>query len=164
MALQAPPQTGTAPSYGASSTVTDLSHGETRNPSRAAIETAACLVLSVNGSDLAEVPLIRRHVRAFLAPRCAIGITLDNALLVASELLTNAVVHALPPVILHVHCDNETDGLRIEVSDSGARHASGTSEADDEHGRGLEIVAALCVRHGAYTHTQGATYWAEVRP
>jgi hypothetical protein len=165
MAPQASPQTGTVTSYGASSTVTDsLSCEEPRNLDRAAFETAACLVLSVNGADLAEVPLVRRDVCTFLTPRCATGGMLDAALLVTSELLTNAVVHALPPVILHIHCNNETNGLRIEVSDSGPRHASDVSEPDDEHGRGLEIVAALCVRHGTYAHTQGATYWAEVHP
>lgn len=162
MAPQASPQTGTATTLRTSSTVANQVAGhEPRHRDRAAIETAACMVLSVSSTDPAEVPLIRRHVRAFLTPRCRADSTLDTALLVTSELFTNAMIHALPPTILHIHCDHQT-GLRIEVSDSGTRRAPGASEPDDEHGRGLDIVAAVCARHGTYTHTHGATYWAEV--
>lgn len=41
---------------------------------------------------------------------------LDDAALVVSELVTNALVHGAPPVMLMLNCDND---LIIEVADAG---------------------------------------------
>ncbi|MGW0320001.1 ATP-binding protein, partial [Streptomyces flavidovirens] len=65
-------------------------------------------------------------------------VTMD-ALVVVSELLTNALVHALPPATLRlswVRVD-ERRALRVEVSDAGPSLPAdgGTSPDPDEHGR-----------------------------
>ncbi|MFF2809091.1 ATP-binding protein [Streptomyces sp. NPDC058000] len=43
----------------------------------------------------------------------------DDALLVISELVTNAVTHALPPAVLRLSSADRQRGLRIEVTDGG---------------------------------------------
>ncbi|MBQ0864275.1 ATP-binding protein [Streptomyces smyrnaeus] len=102
--------------------------------------------------------------------------TVDDAVLLLSELTTNAVVHTrcLPDAELVCRAalaPRETPTaalLRIEVHD----HAEGDdrpqlkdSEAADESGRGLCIVAALAADWGVRpsTVTDGNTVWATLR-
>ncbi|WP_331747573.1 ATP-binding protein (plasmid) [Streptomyces sp. NBC_00853] len=87
----------------------------------------------------------------------------DQALLVVSELVTNAVEHALPPVVLRL--EQRTDTLRIEVEDGGPAPADGAwSPACDpeEHGRGGRIVAQLATACGTRALPRGATHWADL--
>ncbi|WP_254885979.1 ATP-binding protein [Streptomyces sp. NA02950] len=92
---------------------------------------------------------------------------LEDALMVISELITNAVLHALPPAVLRL-CSSETDGcrtLRIEVTDGGpAPRAEQVGEGiePDEHGRGIGIVSALSSCHGTRVGCSGVTRWAEL--
>lgn len=109
----------------------------------------------------------RRAVRDAL---CAWGVAediTDTAVLVLSELTTNALIHAHPApgreigvrVTLRAEC------LRIEVSDAGTgRPRPRTAQADDETGRGLALVAALTTRQGVCPrrHGIGKTVWAEL--
>ncbi|MFE6281671.1 SpoIIE family protein phosphatase [Streptomyces sp. NPDC057877] len=79
--------------------------------------------------------------------------------LIVSELVTNAIRYAHPPIRLRLLRDTR---LTCEVSDASAtaprlRHARST----DEGGRGLFLVAQLAHRWGArYTHN-GKIIWAE---
>jgi hypothetical protein len=88
-----------------------------------------------------------------------------DSLLVISELVTNAVEHALSPIVLHLR-PTVTDGrpgVRIDVVDGGLAPVSGRSAADcpaDEHGRGHTIVAALTARSGTRPTRAGAAHWA----
>jgi anti-sigma regulatory factor (Ser/Thr protein kinase) len=82
-----------------------------------------------------------------------------EAQLVVSELVTNAVCHALPPVALHlvVHTAPSADGptparpgsLHIRVTDGGPDLRRTDSRPADEHGRGTDIVSVLSSRHGS---------------
>ena len=87
---------------------------------------------------------------------------LDDALLVASELATNAVLHAQSTCRLRLVLGPRT--LRIEVSDAGI----GTPEPQpvsftEEHGRGLLLVAALSTAWGLETSSRlGKSVWAEL--
>ncbi|MFD8521089.1 SpoIIE family protein phosphatase [Streptomyces capillispiralis] len=92
----------------------------------------------------------------------------DDALLVASELVTNAVVHAGTEVRLTCALDEETGALVVEVAD---RHPSraprgGEPEAPahdaPEFGRGLRLVAALCEAWGITYRTGTKTVWARL--
>ncbi|WP_406205135.1 ATP-binding protein [Streptomyces decoyicus] len=88
-----------------------------------------------------------------------------SVLLVVSELVTNAVEHAQPPLALHLYRENT--GLRVWVglTDGGpsARAGAWTSScAHDEHGRGLTIIEALAAAHGADSHAGGTTHWARL--
>ncbi|KOV74786.1 hypothetical protein ADL00_00230 [Streptomyces sp. AS58] len=88
----------------------------------------------------------------------------DHVLLVVSELVTNAVEHATPPVVLHL--DLLGDGvMHIRVDDGGRSAEEGewtSSCAPDEHGRGQHILDVLTLDHGTHDCRHGATHWARV--
>ncbi|MDQ0579429.1 SpoIIE family protein phosphatase [Streptomyces rishiriensis] len=79
--------------------------------------------------------------------------------LIVSELVTNAVRYAAPPIRLRMLLDSR---LTCEVSDASStaprlRHARIT----DEGGRGLFLVAQLAHRWGARYTADGKIIWAE---
>ncbi|MCF4136859.1 serine/threonine-protein phosphatase [Streptomyces sp. Tue 6430] len=79
--------------------------------------------------------------------------------LVVSELVTNAIRHAVPPIRLRLLRDAR---LTCEVCDASStaprlRHARST----DEGGRGLFLVAQLAHRWGARYTPGGKIIWAE---
>ncbi|MFD3330312.1 ATP-binding protein [Streptomyces sp. NPDC058701] len=89
--------------------------------------------------------------------------TAHNLRLVVSELVTNALLHAAPPVVLHLRHEPQTRHLWVSVTDGGASRAADREPvADDEHGRGLFIVAAVADDTGAETAASGSTYWARL--
>ncbi|WP_416976759.1 ATP-binding protein [Streptomyces sp. T028] len=120
---------------------------------------------------LAPVPgavaAVRRRVGEVLADWKVSEDIVDDSLLVVSELLTNAIVHALPPAELRLSW-TRGDGpgtLRVEVTDAGPALVPGQTRADidpDEHGRGEQIVHALAARHGKRVHSGGVTRWADL--
>jgi PAS domain S-box-containing protein len=79
--------------------------------------------------------------------------------LVVSELVTNAIRHAQPPVQLRLIHDTT---LICEVSDGGstAPHLR-RARTYDEGGRGLLLVAQLTQRWGTRQSATGKTIWAE---
>ncbi|MCF3135973.1 ATP-binding protein [Streptomyces olivochromogenes] len=113
------------------------------------------------------VSALRRQVRALLDDWRVSPEIVDDSLLVVSELLTNAIMHAVPPAELRLSWDRR-DGLstlRIEVTDGGPVLAPGQSLLGidpDEHGRGESIVHALATRHGIRVHPGGVTRWADL--
>ncbi|WP_225320772.1 ATP-binding protein [Streptomyces luteolifulvus] len=123
---------------------------------------AGYLVLMGTGAE--DVSRIRRLAHNFLARLHVPPSACDDALLIISELVTNAVVHALPPAALRVRC-TRWGALRIEVTDGGPQPPLPShTDPRDEHGRGMYIVAALATCHGTVTHERGATRWAELCP
>ncbi|MFJ4616655.1 SpoIIE family protein phosphatase [Streptomyces sp. NPDC088812] len=79
--------------------------------------------------------------------------------LIVSELVTNAIRHAEPPIRLRLLRDGH---LTCEVADASStaprlRHARST----DEGGRGLFLVAQLAHRWGARYTAEGKIIWAE---
>ncbi|MEV7689747.1 ATP-binding protein [Streptomyces bungoensis] len=117
------------------------------------------------GAD--AVSALRRWARAVLADWSVAEAVAEDALLVVSELLTNAVVHALPPAVLRLSWDGRAGRgtLRVEVTDAGPARPAGQPPAGidpDEHGRGEEIVHALAERHGVRVHPGGITRWADL--
>ncbi|MGW7526417.1 ATP-binding protein [Streptomyces sp. NPDC054783] len=90
--------------------------------------------------------------------------TCDSAALVISELVTNAIVHtASSRVVCELHDHDDT--VRIAVRDEGCApgepHPS-PQRPDEEHGRGLLLVDALCRAWGAQEHGAGLLVWAEL--
>jgi len=114
------------------------------------------------------VSAVRHRIRQILTDwNLATDIT-EDVLLVASELLTNAIVHALPPATLALS-RSEVDrcrAVRVEVTDMGPVSPPGLSASaldPDEHGRGLAIVTALATRCGVHVHPAGTSRWAELQ-
>ncbi|MGW7825087.1 ATP-binding protein [Streptomyces puniciscabiei] len=106
--------------------------------------------------------LAREALQAWGVGECCV----DSVLLVVSELVTNAVEHALPPVMLHLaQPDHEQGRLRVAVVDGGPSDRPGDWVAScepDEHGRGSLIVTTLATGHGATTHAGNSTPWADL--
>ncbi|PZT75015.1 MULTISPECIES: SpoIIE family protein phosphatase [unclassified Streptomyces] len=126
----------------------------------------------------------RRFVTAALAEWTALGLPAavgfserlsDDAAVIVSELVTNAVVHAGTTVELHFRLEEATEdeasALILEVSD---QHPARTVRGDHGHsaaeaagapadyGRGLEIVAALAERWGITYRAGAKTVWARL--
>ncbi|MFE2062581.1 ATP-binding protein [Streptomyces sp. NPDC059467] len=110
---------------------------------------------------------VRRRAGAALAAWKVSPEIVEDALLVVSELLTNAIVHALPPAVLRLSWirDAGFGTLHIEVTDAGPARTAGQPPEGidpDEHGRGEEIVHALATRHGIRVRPGGFTRWADL--
>ncbi|MEU9229568.1 SpoIIE family protein phosphatase [Streptomyces massasporeus] len=87
--------------------------------------------------------------------------TRDNALLLVSELVTNAVRFAEGPVT--VRLIRAGHGLLCEVGDSGnGRPRLRRGDLLDNGGRGLSIVHRLTTRWGVRWTDTGKVVWAEV--
>lgn len=106
----------------------------------------------------------RRLARARLTGWSVCADTCDTAVLVISELVTNAIVHtASSRVVCELHDHDDT--VRIAVQDEGCApdepHPS-PQRPEEEHGRGLLLVEALCQAWGAQEHGSGLLVWAEL--
>ncbi|MFF2808175.1 ATP-binding protein [Streptomyces sp. NPDC058000] len=89
----------------------------------------------------------------------------DSVLLTVSELVTNAVEHARPPLHFGLSRDPGTQRVHIEVFDGGPATTEGdwaASGTPDEHGRGLKIVEHLTAAHGDREEPGRAVHWADV--
>ncbi|HTY71529.1 MAG TPA: ATP-binding protein [Actinomycetes bacterium] len=87
----------------------------------------------------------------------------DVAVLLVSELVTNAIRHGRPPILLRAY--RQGPGLRVEVSDA-ERHSPVTARtaAGDvpDGGRGLLLVEGLSDRWGWSSTGLGKMVWFEL--
>lgn len=112
------------------------------------------------GGEDWEVPKARRFVRSVVE---ACGGDSDEAALVATELASNAVVHAQSPFTVTVTCSDL--GSLIEVDDESPQMpASPAAPLTGISGRGLRLVAAVASAWGVRPRPdEGKTIWAELR-
>jgi anti-sigma regulatory factor (Ser/Thr protein kinase) len=108
--------------------------------------------------ELVAVGDVRHFVRSVLADA---HLEPDGVVLVASELASNAVVHARSQFSVALECDGM---IRVEVTDESSRLPVSSTVAEDAlSGRGLQVVDAVAVRWGVQQHPgQGKTIWAEI--
>jgi anti-sigma regulatory factor (Ser/Thr protein kinase) len=108
-----------------------------------------------------------RHeiARELLSTGVAPGLV-DDAVLVASELVGNSIRHAraLPSGQLTVAWERREGGITIRVTDGGGRQHPQvrTAAATDPTGRGLSIVAALTDFWGVSYGPGTVTVWAHL--
>lgn len=112
--------------------------------------------------DFPAEPVIVADARARAARQAAawgLGELTFTTELLVSELVTNAIRHAQPPIQLRMILDTM---LSCEVSDASVT-APHHRRADryDEGGRGLMLVARLAARWGTRYTANGKTIWAQ---
>lgn len=91
----------------------------------------------------------------------------DDAVVVVSELVTNAVVHAGTDVELACRLEDETGDLLVEVLDHHPSRAPRDGEIEapyetPEYGRGLRLVSRLAESWGVTYRTGAKTVWARL--
>jgi serine phosphatase RsbU (regulator of sigma subunit) len=114
----------------------------------------------VLGTEPETVPQARAFARQSLASERRM--TIEDAELIVSELVTNAVLHGRTPATLRVR--RLADCIRVEVEDAG-RDLPVRMRTTDEAmtGRGLDMVAALASAWGIDAGTAGGKIvWAEL--
>jgi PAS domain S-box-containing protein len=111
--------------------------------------------LEPTGSAVADA---RHLVLDYLRGRDLPAHLLADAVLATSELVTNAVLHGRPPVDLRLRVEGAD--VLVEVRDQATYQPRKLRpDEEDEHGRGLQIVAALSTRWGTRATEDGKAVW-----
>lgn len=107
-----------------------------------------------------------RHVRDFTRRTLAGCPVVDEAVLLTSELATNAIVHSASGRggVFTVIIERAQTWLAIEVYDSGSEKAPfvESSSENAESGRGLGVVDAIAKRWGHAGDPAGRVVWFEL--
>ena len=90
---------------------------------------------------------------------------LDDAKLLVSELVTNAIRHGSPPIELQVECVGDR-GLEVRVRDAGTTNDLEVVDRGDNavDGRGLRLVDLLSKSWGTASGPDGKDVWFRVLP
>lgn len=113
-------------------------------------------------SDPSSVAISREFVRSRLVG-WEMADKVDSAVLIASELVTNGVLHARTALQVRLITDGPT--VRIEVSDENPRVPNpGPCPPDATSGRGLALVSSLASSWGIEHRDGGKVVWAELGP
>ncbi|MDH6139491.1 MULTISPECIES: ATP-binding protein [Kitasatospora] len=123
--------------------------------------TACALQCAVAPADLAALAPLRARLREALAD-WGLAELADTAELLASELVTNALLHTGTGARLAAAVTSE-NRLRIEVSDGGTGlPRPRAADADATGGRGLLLVDALADDWGVRLRASGKVTWFEL--
>jgi anti-sigma regulatory factor (Ser/Thr protein kinase) len=112
--------------------------------------------------DVDAIPTseVRRLVRAALRGR-EDGVV-EDAVLVADELATNALRHGRGPRRCRVGVTGGGRRLRVEVDDTAPDRPAEVRSPDRFGGRGLILVDQLTASWGVRYHSRYKTVWAEL--
>ena len=115
-------------------------------------------------AELPDAPGSARMAREFMTDTL-IGWecddVIDTAVLLASELVTNAVLHARTPLTVTVSLDERR--LRVEVWDhSTVVPQPRPYQVDDATGRGLAMIGAYAAAWGVEPQPDGKCVWFEI--
>ncbi|MFI0242543.1 ATP-binding protein [Streptomyces sp. NPDC016845] len=118
-------------------------------------------------SHPAQVRNARHHVERVLHLWGVDSALTENAVLIASELVSNAVRHAEAPQAREFGMTLRLlqSIIRIEVRDADEQRPVVSSPRGDQEavcGRGLQIVEHLASNWGTATEVLGKTVWAEI--
>jgi anti-sigma regulatory factor (Ser/Thr protein kinase) len=113
---------------------------------------------------LSPHPTSARAAREFVARTLlewGRGDQTEAAVLLTSELVTNAIIHARTEVAVTMRVAG--DGLRVVVLDESDEQPSPRSEADElGGGRGLKLVDAVAASWGVAPQGTGKAVWFEL--
>ncbi len=106
-----------------------------------------------------DSPAQARAAVATFTERLGLQEIVDDLTLVVSEMVTNAVRYAAPPVVIEMQAD--PDAVLVAVEDgSPERPRARAAGPDAEGGRGLMLVDLLAAEHGVRPGPPGKTVWA----
>ena len=112
------------------------------------------------GWSAAAPRMARQAVREWLADVPCTDAVVEDALVVVSELTTNALIHADSAATIVASYD---DGrLRVEVHDEDPTPPQLRAQPDGSGGWGLQVVAALADGWGWLATSSGKQVWAEM--
>ena len=113
---------------------------------------------------LAPDPAAVRTARCWAAKQCGqwkAGDRGGDAVLLVSELVSNAILHAGTDLLVEFKTAGKT--IMIAVTDGSPQLVRGPPAAPlDEGGRGLLLVDALATRWGVTAWPSGKRVWAEL--
>jgi anti-sigma regulatory factor (Ser/Thr protein kinase) len=116
--------------------------------------------------DPTSAAVVRHAIAADLGGQRVVPDCIDDVVLVASELVANAVVHAPTPLVedgLTITWEVEPDSVVVQVIDESPELPyRRTADDTDARGRGLFIVAALALDWGVRRTRHGKQVWARV--
>jgi len=116
--------------------------------------TATLPVLPEAGAVQGARSFVKEQLSTWGAPEALVR----DAILLVSELASNAIIHGRPPIELRLRQTSEH--ILIEVDDGATvlpRKLRPTP--DDEHGRGLVIASLLSDRWGTRPLRDGKSVW-----
>ena len=116
------------------------------------------MCIEVGNSTSAPASARRALQSWFGSVDCAVP-SLDDALLIVSELVTNVVIHTTSGSVVTAAFDDHR--LRIEVHDRDPHGPVVASATAALAGRGLSVVEALCDLWGREPTAFGKRVWAE---
>jgi anti-sigma regulatory factor (Ser/Thr protein kinase) len=109
---------------------------------------------------------VRRSLASDLSHSALPADTVDDALLVATELVTNSIRHATAQRsgYISVRWLPDPDGVTVSVTDGGSARRPELHDAppDAANGRGLSIIAAVSDGWGVAEDGDGVTVWAHL--
>jgi two-component sensor histidine kinase len=107
--------------------------------------------------------VVQQHRPAADVPAAGLAALAERLALVVTELASNALRHAAPPV--GVVLSSGTDGWLVVVTDPWPAAAPIPREPDAERGggQGLHLVQALSQHVGWYATLEQKSVWAQVR-
>lgn len=111
-----------------------------------------------------QVSTARRYVTQLLADPVYRHVV-DDAVLLVSELASNAILHTRSGDVLGgftVELGFSADVLRVAVHDQGSREVPRVLNGSDEGGRGLGLVQILAAGWGITGGPAGRTVWFEL--
>lgn len=116
---------------------------------------------------VAPHPTGARTARAFIKTQCCLAAVsadlIDTAVLLASEVVTNAILHGRSDARLEIVAP--PDKVHVEVGDDNSRHpARAAADAGALDGRGMAIVEALAAAWGICDAPFGKIVWFDVVP
>lgn len=115
--------------------------------------------------DLSEGPQAagqaRRLVRDVLEKVRATQI-LDDALLIVSELATNAVRYGAGPISAHISVDDRALTIAIQDARASDLPYPRVLTQTEPDGRGMHLVSAMASRWGWHRNQDSKVVWAEL--
>jgi anti-sigma regulatory factor (Ser/Thr protein kinase) len=120
------------------------------------------MAVMVLPGDWAAARAGRRHLQAVCRVLETTPAVVDVALVLVSELVTNAVIHGRSSPRLHVETA-DSGALYVGVGDDNSRYPVVLDEDEDAiSGRGLRLLEALASRWGVCPDPPGKVVWFEL--